>query len=147
MNQRSSLAFCLHLIEIGWVFCFVCLLKSCGSVSVGFFFLFGYFSIYLCLFLIFSPFFSLSFSHSLVRSPFRQRRAKAQTANTHLNKNELLVHKRKIAVQQVAVSSFHTISINFSLSVAIQISFFCHFSVVLGLGPHAFVHYFFSRIH
>lgn len=67
--------------------------------------------------------------------------------------NELLVqtHKRKIAVQQVAVSSFHTISINFSLSLLYTniISFFRFFSgwsIFRNLGPESGPHAFMTCI-
>lgn len=79
----------------------------------------------------------------------------AQKANTHLNiKTSYWCNRtkeEKIAVQQVAVSSFHTISINFSLSLALY-KYHCFLSVfpcsvgryIFGTlvrtdGPHAFM--------
>lgn len=134
MKQRSSLAFHLHLIasagflslSLSW-----CVhIFAVGSLAVP------WVSVWCVVGGFHMEFVSL-------------HKAKAQKANTHLNIKKWATgaQRERIAVQQVAVSSFHTISINFSLSLLYKY----HFSAVLMCvvsfsepwsGPHAFVtHY------
>lgn len=76
MNQRSSFAFCFILIEVV-VFFSLC---RCRSLSLSF---------------SFASFHSCGSMSLYVLCFFFSGTAKAQKANTHLNKNELLVHKEE----------------------------------------------------